>query len=66
MPADALAAIAKDHIGRGVSCGVVLGVNDVSPNYAHGHFWLDVKPMITVYPSAAQVRGPTMPSGTNR
>lgn len=47
--ADAMAAIAKDHVARGISYGVVLGANGAKPNYAYENFWLNSLPSLPFY-----------------
>ncbi|WP_029586546.1 hypothetical protein [Bradyrhizobium sp. URHD0069] len=47
--ADAMSAIAKDHLARGISYGVVLGANGAKPNYAYDNFWLQAPPILPFY-----------------
>ncbi len=52
--ADAMAAIARDHLLRGFSYGAVLGVNDAKPNYVHREYWRHSAPAIPHYPQIQQ------------
>jgi hypothetical protein len=52
--AEAQAEIAKDHLKRGFSYGVVLGGNGAGQHYVYDHFWLQVPPNLPFYPEFSE------------